>query len=122
MYDDNNVFARILRGEIPVNKQIFENDYALSFCDLSPAASIHALIIPKGKYTDVLDFSKNASAEEQLGFWEAFNKTVEIMNVTGDCNIIANVGKGVFCGQSVPHYHLHLVAGDKIKTWEEYAE
>ena len=69
MYDKNNVFAKIVRGEIP-SKRIYENAYALSFYDISPATTIHALIIPRGEYENILDFSANASDDEKLGFFD----------------------------------------------------
>lgn len=108
MYDDNNVFARILRGEIPVNKQIFENDYALSFHDLNPKAPVHVLVIPKGKYIDILDFQMNASSEEQVAFWEAVKSTLEKLGLSQHSyRCVANTGVPM---QEVPHYHLHIMA------------
>ncbi len=65
-YDDNNIFAKILRGEIPC-KKIYENDFVLSFHDINPQKKIHALVIPKGKYVDLDDFSLNASPDEMVG-------------------------------------------------------
>lgn len=119
MYDQNNVFAKIIRGEIPSDR-VYENEYAVAFRDVNPVATIHVLIVPRGQYTNILDFTKNASVAEQQGFWDAFNKTVEILGITDNCNVLANVGCGVICGQSVPHYHLHLIAGEQLKTWEEF--
>ena len=69
-YDDNNIFAKILRGEIPC-KKIYEDDYVLSFHDINPQKKIHALVIPKGKYIDLDDFSLNASSEEMVGLLKA---------------------------------------------------
>ncbi|MDR1696987.1 MAG: HIT domain-containing protein [Rickettsiales bacterium] len=121
MYDKENVFAKILRGEIPA-RVIYENGHALSFWDINPGSTKHVLIIPRGEYTDVLDFTKNASAAEQAAFWDAFNKTAEILEISDDCNVLANVGNGVFCRQSVPHYHLHLLGGDKLMSWDEFTK
>ena len=71
-YDDNNIFAKILRGEIPC-KKIYEDDYVLSFHDINPQKKIHALVIPKGKYTDLDDFSLNAPPDEMVGLLKGIN-------------------------------------------------
>ena len=71
-YDDNNIFAKILRGEIPCDK-IYEDDFVLSFYDINPQKKIHALVIPKGKYVDLDDFSQNASSEEMVGLLKGIN-------------------------------------------------
>lgn len=113
MYDKNNVFAKIVRGEIP-SKRIYENAYALSFYDIDPAATIHALVIPRGEYENMLDFAANASDDEKLGFFDCLNQTAKKLGVT-DCNILANAGNAVYIHQSVPHFHMHILAGDKIK-------
>jgi len=113
MYDKDNVFAKIIRGEIPCNK-IYENDFALSFHDISPMFSKHALVIPKGEYENILDFVKNAPADAQAGFWECFAKTADIMGIHEKFNVLANAGADApFIKQSVFHFHLHLVAGEK---------
>ena len=113
MYDKNNVFAKIIRGEIP-SRRVYENAYALSFLDIDPATTIHALVIPRGEYENILDFAANASVDEKLGFFDCINKTAEKLGVT-DCNMFANTGNGVYLHQSVPHFHMHIVAGEKIK-------
>ena len=113
MYDKNNVFAKIIRGEIPSNR-IYENEYALSFYDIDPAATIHALVIPRGEYENILDFVANASDDEKLGFFDCLAQTAERLCIT-DCNIFANTGDGVYISQTVPHFHMHIVAGKKIK-------
>lgn len=113
MYDKNNVFAKIARGEIP-SKKICENDYALSFYDINPMFSTHALVIPKGEYENILDFAKNATPAEQLGFWECFTQTAEKLGIDANFNVLANAGADApFVQQSVFHFHLHLVAGQK---------
>lgn len=113
MYDTNNVFAKIIRGEIPCNK-IYENDFALSFHDISPMFSTHALIIPKGEYENILDFTTHASPAEQAGFWDCFVKTANILGVTENFNVMANAGAdAAFIKQSVFHFHMHLVAGQR---------
>ncbi|MCL2063133.1 MAG: HIT domain-containing protein [Candidatus Cloacimonetes bacterium] len=115
MYDKNNVFAKIIRGEIPA-KKIFENEYALSIEDIDPVASIHALIMPKGEYAEIYDFVSKASVEEQKGFWEVFQKTAEILDLKENFNTLTNSKKPPFFVQSVPHFHLHLIGGKKIKN------
>ncbi|MBO5834226.1 MAG: HIT domain-containing protein [Alphaproteobacteria bacterium] len=113
MYDNNNVFAKIVRGEIPANK-ICENEHALSFYDVNPVATTHALVIPKGEYTDMLDFVSNASADEQIKYWDCFRQTAQKINACENCNIVANVGRGVYFAQSVPHFHTHIIAGQPL--------
>lgn len=113
MYDNNNVFAKIIRGEIPCNK-IAENEFAISFYDVSPMFSTHALVIPKGPYQNILDFAKNASQAEQNGFWQCFAQTADALGISENFNILANAGADApFLKQSVFHFHLHLVAGDR---------
>ena len=114
-YDDKNIFAKILRGEIPCNK-IYEDDFVLSFYDINPQKKIHALVIPKGKYIDLDDFSLNASSEEIVGFLKGVNK------VAGKLGISTNSGQGYRAltnigndgGQEVPHLHFHLFGGEKV--------
>ena len=119
MYDKNNVFAKILRGELP-NKTIFENEFALSFWDINPVSTKHAIVIPKGGYVEYYDFVANASAPEQLGFLEAFRKTVELLGVEGNFNTLTNSIKPPFFLQSVPHFHLHVIGGEKIVPPEKW--
>lgn len=108
-YDENNVFARILRGEIPC-KKVYEDNFALSFHDINPQAPIHVLVIPKGKYVDHKDFSKRASDEEIAGFERAVSKTAEIIGATeGGYRLLSNCGANA--GQEVPHYHVHIFGG-----------
>lgn len=111
-YDENNIFAKILRGEIPCDK-VYEDDFALAFHDIAPHAPVHILVIPKGPYVSVVDFSANGSAEEIEGFWRAVAKVAHDNNITEDgFRTIANTG--VNGGQEVPHFHVHLLAGKKI--------
>ena len=118
MYDKDNVFAKIARGEIPC-KPIAQNEYALSFPDVSPVAETHVLVIPRGEYRNIFEFTRNASAAEQAGFWEIFNKTAEIVGADRGCNVIANVGMGTFFYQSVPHFHMHIIAGRRLKDFAD---
>ena len=82
-YDDNNIFAKILRNEIPCNK-IYEDEFVLSFHDINPQKKIHALVIPKGKYIDLDDFSQNASSEEMVGLLKGINTVAKKLNISVD--------------------------------------
>lgn len=113
MYDENNIFQKIINKQINANV-IFENDNAISFKDLYPDAEIHVLIIPKGKFENVLDFFKNANEIEKNDFFSCFVKTTEILNIKTDFNIVSNTGTGPLASQSIKHFHLHLLAGNKI--------
>lgn len=111
-YDPQNIFAKILRGEIPC-KKLHEDDYALGFNDISPKAPVHILVIPKGPYTDIADFSARASAEEITGFWRAVAKIAQDHDLPGaGFRTIANTGLNG--GQEVPHFHVHLLGGAAI--------
>ena len=83
IYDENNIFAKILRGEIPC-KKIYEDDFVLSFYDINPQKKIHALVIPKGKYTDLDDFSQNASSEEMVGLLKGINLVAKKLGISVD--------------------------------------
>ena len=112
-YDKENIFAKIISGEIPCDK-IYEDDYALSFEDIRPQAPSHALIIPKGEYTDMNDFSANASDEEIVGFNRAVAIVTDKLGISEQSGgngyrLIANSGKDSH--QEVPHLHFHLLAG-----------
>ncbi len=114
-YDDNNIFAKILRGEIPC-KKIYEDEYVLSFHDINPQKKIHALVIPKGKFTDLDDFAKKATDKEIVGFIKGVNKVAVKLEITMDngegYRALVNIGE--FGGQEVPHLHFHLFGGEKI--------
>lgn len=111
-YDTNNIFAKILRGEIP-NTPIYQDDFVLAFHDISPVRKIHALVIPKGAYTDYGDFTTHASPDEILGFHNGVLKTVETLGIqdTG-YRIISNIGAD--SGQDVPHLHFHILGGESV--------
>lgn len=111
-YDQDNIFAKILKGDIPCDK-VFESEKTLAFNDISPAAPRHILVIPKGPYTDIVDFASNASQDEQADFWAAVTKIAkdEGLNEKG-FRSIANTGD--HGGQEVPHFHLHLLGGEPI--------
>lgn len=108
-YDDNNIFARILRGEIPA-KKVYEDEWALAFHDINPQAPVHVLIIPKGKYCAFADFAANAPAEEIAGFMRAVATVAKQLGLEGPgYRILANMGE--HSGQEVPHFHMHLFGG-----------
>ena len=110
-YDDQNIFARILRGEIP-NTTVFENEHALAFNDIAPQAPVHVLVIPKGAYVSLDDFASNASAAEQAGFFAAVAEVCRITDVAEGFRAIANTRThGV---QDVPHFHLHIIGGKQL--------
>jgi histidine triad (HIT) family protein len=108
-YDDSNIFARILRGEIP-SKRVYEDDYALAFHDINPAAPTHILVIPKGAYVSWDDFAAKASEVEIAGFVRAVGKVArEAGAVESGYRLLANTGLNA--GQEVPHLHVHIFAG-----------
>jgi diadenosine tetraphosphate (Ap4A) HIT family hydrolase len=108
-YDDGNIFARILRGEIPA-KRVYEDDFALAFHDIAPQAPVHVLVIPKGRYVSWDDFSGNAPDAEIAGFVRAVgNVAREHGLVAPGYRLLANVGTDG--GQEVPHLHVHLFGG-----------
>ncbi len=111
-YDKNNIFARLLRGEVSCDK-FFEDRYAMAFQDINGKAPVHALIIPKGEYRNAGDFAKNASDEEIVGFQRSLNKVVDYLGVaeTG-YRLIANTGKNAH--QEVEHYHIHVLGGKDL--------
>jgi diadenosine tetraphosphate (Ap4A) HIT family hydrolase len=108
-YDPDNIFAQILRGEIP-NRTVYEDEYALAFRDIAPAAPVHILVIPKGAYVSWDDFSEGASAEEIAGFVRAVGHVARSQGlVAPGYRLLANVG--AHGGQEVPHLHVHLFGG-----------
>jgi histidine triad (HIT) family protein len=114
-YDKNNIFAKILRKEIPC-KKIFENNYVLSFYDINPQKKIHALVIPKGEYINLDDFNDKASDQEIVALSKAITEVSKILGISID------IGKGYRAltnlsehgGQEVPHLHFHLFGGEKV--------
>lgn len=111
MYDKNNVFAKILRGEIP-NKTVYSDDNVLAFYDVAPRAKVHVLVIPRGEYTDVFDFTANAPVEFQAAFWKGVRNTVEKLGLRNNFRTVANTGRGA--GQSVMHFHLHIMSDERF--------
>lgn len=111
-YDSQNIFARILRGEIPC-KKVFENEHVLVFHDVFPKAPLHLLLIPKGAYIDSLDFLRRASPEEIVSFWKSVDILVsKYPLLEKGYRLITN--NGVNAGQEVPHFHVHLLGGHML--------
>jgi len=108
-YDHSNIFARILRGEIPA-KTVYEDDYALAFHDISPRAPVHILVIPRGPYVSWDDFSENGSEAEIAGFVRAVGHVARMQGlVAPGYRLLTNIGADG--GQEVPHLHVHLFGG-----------
>ena len=115
-YDKNNIFAKILRGEIPC-KKIYENEYVLSFYDINPQKKIHVLVVPKGEYTNLDDFSVRASDKEIIELIKGISTVAKKlgMSLSGDGKgYRALVNTGENGGQEVPHLHFHLFGGEKV--------
>ena len=120
-YNRNNIFAKILRNEIPCRK-IFENKYVLSFYDINPKKKIHVLVIPKGEYIDLDDFNNRASDQEIVALSKAITEVSKILSISTD------TGKGYRAltnlsedgGQEVPHLHFHLFGGEKVGKMVEW--
>ncbi|MFN7398033.1 MAG: histidine triad nucleotide-binding protein [Sandaracinobacter sp.] len=108
-YDEGNIFARILRGEIPA-KTVFENAHALAFHDINPQAPVHVLVIPKGPYVSLADFSANAPDALVTGFWRAVGEVARQLGLEpGGYRVLANAGTDSH--QEVPHLHVHIFGG-----------
>ena len=110
-YDSDNVFAKILRKEIPANI-IFEDDFCLAFRDVAPQAPLHVLLIPKVEAVDFEDFHQKASDEEVLGFYSGVKRVVALLELKDGYRLISN--KGSAGGQTVFHYHVHILAGKEF--------
>jgi histidine triad (HIT) family protein len=111
-YDDSNIFARILRGEVPC-KTVYEDEHALAFHDINPLAPIHILVIPKGPYVSWDDFSARASEAEIAGFVRAVGHVArEAGMVVQGYRLLANTGKRA--GQEVAHLHVHIFGGQPL--------
>lgn len=107
-YDSNNVFAKILRKEIP-SSYIYEDDHVVSFNDISPLAPVHVLVIPKGEYINFDHFHKEAPQEVILGFYKAICTVTQQLGLEDGYRLVSN--KGDMGGQQVPHYHVHILSG-----------
>ncbi len=112
MYDDNNIFAKILREEIPCNK-VYEDEHSLFFHDISPQAKIHVLGIPKIPCINFYDFISRSDSEHTHSFFNSIKIVIDKLNIKEEgFRIITN--SGLNGGQEVPHFHIHILAGEKI--------
>ena len=108
-YDDANIFARLLREEIP-SRRVYEDDHAVAFHDIAPQAPTHVLVVPRGRYVSLADFSATASDAEVAGFWRAVGHVARTLGFERPgYRVLSNVGHDG--GQEVPHFHVHLFAG-----------
>ncbi|QNT79493.1 histidine triad nucleotide-binding protein [Entomobacter blattae] len=111
-YDQNNIFAKILRKEIP-STPLYEDEYAYAFHDLYPQAPIHILVIPKGAYISMNDFTANASMEEIAGFFKAVGLVARNAGLADEgWRMASNIGENG--GQEIPHLHIHILGGKKL--------
>ena len=115
-YDKNNIFAKILRGKISC-KKIYEDEYVFAFHDVNPQKKVHVLVIPKGEYVNLDDFSSNASEKEISGLIKGISIVAKKIGVSdaaqgGGYRSLVNVGKNG--GQEVPHLHFHIFGGEKV--------
>ena len=115
-YDKNNIFAKILKGEIPC-KKIYEDNYVLAFHDVNPQKKIHALVVPKGEYINLDDFSSNATEKEIVGLIKGIGEVAKKLGVSeavkgGGYRSLVNVGANG--GQEVSHLHFHIFGGEKV--------
>ena len=118
-YDDQNIFAKILRGEIPCNR-VLESEHALAFHDIDPKAKVHVLVIPKGAYVNADHFGSEASAAEIADFTRAVARVAQETGIAeaaggGGFRVIANTGPDG--RQEVPHYHVHVVGGETLGSF-----
>lgn len=111
-YDPNNIFAKIIRGEIPA-KRVYEDEQVIAINDINPKAPIHVLVLPKGRYSSLLEFSIRAPTEEIAMFFQTVAKIAELLNMNKNgFRLVSNTG--VDGGQEVPHFHVHLLGGKQL--------
>lgn len=110
-YNEDNIFAKILRGEIPC-KKIYENEFALAFYDAFPKKKIHALVIPKGQYLNLSDFLSKASEADIAGYFKAIQDTVSQLNLKEGYRVVSNCGD--HGRQEVMHLHFHILGGEDV--------
>jgi diadenosine tetraphosphate (Ap4A) HIT family hydrolase len=111
-YDEGNIFARILRGEVP-SKKVYEDEWALAFRDINPQAPVHVLVIPKGRYVSLADFAAGATEAELAGFWRAVGRVAKQLELEAPgYRVLANMGEDAH--QEVPHFHVHIFGGRKL--------
>lgn len=114
-YDSDNIFARILRGEIPC-RRVFENAHVLAFHDIHPKAPVHVLLIPKGAYGDASDFHARSTTEEIAAFYQACAHVAAVVDVASSgYRLVTNCGP--HAGQEVGHFHVHLLGGGPLQPF-----
>jgi len=119
-YDDSNIFARILRGEIPA-KKVHESEHALAFHDINPRAPVHVLVIPKGRYVTLDEFCAKASPAEIAGYWKMMGETIDMLGIReAGYRVLANIGRNGH--QEVPHLHFHIFGGRPLGSMIKPAE
>ena len=112
MYNENNIFAKILRSEIPCDK-VYEDEEVLFFKDINPIAKIHVLGIPKAKYQNLQEFTLNSDKETFSNFFKKISKVVDMLGLSkGGYRLITNSGDNG--GQEVPHFHVHIIGGEPL--------
>lgn len=110
-YDSTNIFAKILRGELPC-KKVYESEYILAFYDIYPVAPVHVIVIPKLQSANMQDFIKNQSEQSVVRFFQEFDKVIQILDLKNGYRIITNKGKDGM--QTVEHFHLHILGGKEL--------
>jgi histidine triad (HIT) family protein len=111
-YDDQNIFARLLRGEIP-SRRVYEDEWAVAFHDIAPQAKLHVLVVPRGPYVSLADFTRDASDAEIAGFFRAVGTVARQLGLEEPgYRVLANMGADG--GQEVPHFHVHLFGGEAL--------
>ncbi len=112
MYNQNNIFAKIIRGEIPADK-VYEDENILAFNDIAPVAPTHVIVIPKGEYQDFADFINKSESEEIQNFFQKVADIADKLGVAGEYRLVTNIGSRA--GQSVFHFHMHIIGGVKLE-------
>lgn len=110
-YDNNNIFAKIIRGEIPCN-EVYSDDEVLAFHDASPAAPVHVLVVPKGEYTSFDDFAAKADTKKIGSFFEKVREIASKLDCADGYRLITNNGKNA--SQTVEHFHVHILGGKPL--------
>ena len=111
-YDSDNIFAKIIRGQLPCNK-VYEDDLMLAFDDITKAAPVHVLVVPKGEFVNFGDFASNAGEKNVAHFFKKIKEIAEDLGLKeSGYRLITNNGSGV--SQTVPHFHVHILGGKRL--------
>lgn len=115
MYDINNIFSKIIKGEVEA-KKLYEDENVLAFFDINPVAPIHVIIIPRAAYVDFNDFIKNASAAEISSYYKAISNIVQLLDLKDNSyRLVTNIGEQA--GQTIFHFHTHIIGGRVLKDF-----